>query len=91
LFTINVPELIITTSSTAQLSIADWIAPESSLPLGERVAQMVVLFIIPPLDIIPGFQAKILSGGSTGEGGGGGGGGGRGGGGGGLATGVRVA
>ena len=82
----NAPELSISTSSTGQLSIADWIAPESSLPLGERVAQMVARFIIPPLDIVPGFQAKILSDGSTdgGDGGGGGGGGG-------LATGTSVA
>ena len=50
----------------------------------------LVRFIAPLLDIIPGFQAKILSGGITVEGGGGGGGDG-GGGGGGLATGVRAA
>ena len=45
---------------------ANWIAAESSLPLGERVAQMVVRLGIPPLDIIPGFQAKFLSGGIIG-------------------------
>jgi hypothetical protein len=36
---------------------------ESFAPLGERVAQMVVRLGIPPLDIIPGFQVKFLSGG----------------------------
>ena len=52
-----------TTCPEGQLSNCAWIAAESSLPLGERVAQMAVRLGIPPLDIIPGFQAKFLSGG----------------------------
>jgi hypothetical protein len=52
-----------TTCPEGQLSSFAWIAAESSLPLGERVAQMVVRLGIPPLDIIPGFQVKFLSGG----------------------------
>src|SRR5215831_15861940 len=41
-------------------------AAESSIPLGERVAQITVRSGIPPLDIIPGFQEKFLSDGITG-------------------------
>src|SRR5882762_9447392 len=65
LFTVNVPALSITTWPEGQLSNFAWIAAESSLPLGERVAQMVVRLGIPPLDIIPGFQGKFLSDGMT--------------------------
>src|SRR5882762_8813188 len=61
LFTANVPGLSITTWPEGQLSNFAWIAAESSPPLGERVAQMVVRLGIPPLDIIPGFQGKFLS------------------------------
>src|ERR1700724_3039648 len=61
LFTIKVPGLSLTTCPEGQLSSFAWIAAESSLPLGESVAQMVVRLGIPPLDIIPGFQVKFLS------------------------------
>ena len=52
-----------TTWPEGQLSSFAWMAAESSPPLGERVAQTVVRLGIPPLDIIPGFQGKFLSGG----------------------------
>src|SRR5262249_1172051 len=61
LFSINVPGLSITTWLEGQLSNSAWIAAESFPPLGESVAQMVVRFGTPPLDIIPGFQENILS------------------------------
>jgi hypothetical protein len=53
--------LSITTWLEGQLSNFAWIAAESSLSLGESVAQTVVRLGTPPLDIIPGFQENILS------------------------------
>ena len=61
----NVPGLSSTTWLAGQVSNFAWIAAESSPPLGERVAQMVVRLGIQPLDVIPGFQAKFLSYGIT--------------------------
>jgi hypothetical protein len=52
-----------TTCPEGQLLIAAWIRAESTPPLGESVAHMVVRLGTPPLDIIPGFQAKFLFGG----------------------------
>src|ERR1700730_12064080 len=63
LFTMNVPALSFRTCPEGQLSSCAWIATESSPPLGESVAQIVVRLGIPPFDIIPGFHAKFLSGG----------------------------
>jgi hypothetical protein len=52
-----------TTCPEGQLSNFAWIAAESSLPLGDSVAQLVVRVGTPALDVIPGFHAKFLSGG----------------------------
>src|SRR5215831_17763907 len=57
----KVPGLSMTTWPAGQLSNFAWIAAESFAPLGESVAQTVVRLGTPPLDIIPGFQAKFLS------------------------------
>jgi len=57
----NVPGLSMTTWLERHAFNLAWIAAESSLPLGESVAQMVARLGIPPLDIIPGFQGKFLS------------------------------
>src|SRR5215813_11987470 len=57
----NVPGLSMTTWPAGQASSLAWIAAESSPPVGDRVAQMVLRFGTPPFDIMPGFQAKFLS------------------------------
>jgi hypothetical protein len=72
----NVPEFKNTTCPAGQAARAALIAAVSSPPLGDSVEQMVVRLGIPPLDVIPGFQAKFLSAGIIGPPGGGGGGGG---------------
>jgi hypothetical protein len=57
----KVPGLNWTTCPAGQLSSLAWIACESSLPLGEIVAQTVVRFGIPPTDVRPGFQGNARS------------------------------
>jgi hypothetical protein len=53
--------LSITTWLEGQLFNFAWIAAESSPPLGESVAQIVVRLGTPPFDIIPGSQENVLS------------------------------
>lgn len=59
--TLKVPALNRTTCPAGQLSSLAWIAAESSFPLGEIVAHVVIRFGMPPTDIRPGFQGNARS------------------------------